>query len=65
MRVLNSYALPNAPYLFFKNPSLNLDGKRLQVLIIRNVRIDAFPDDFGSFLSILFTPLFVLGFNIL
>lgn len=41
----------------------NLDSERLQVLIVRNVCIDAFPDDFGALFSILFTPFSILTLN--
>lgn len=43
--------------------TLHLDGEGLQVLIVRDVGIDAFSDDLGTFLSILLTPLLILNLN--
>ena len=42
---------------------LNLNSKRLEVLIVGNIPIDTFPNDLLGLVTVLLTPLLILGLN--
>lgn len=49
--------------LLFLSHFLDLDGKTLQVFIVRNVLIDTITDNLLTLKPILFDPLCILGFD--
>jgi hypothetical protein len=42
---------------------LNLNSNRLEVLIVGNIPIDTFPNDLLGLVTVLLTPLLILGLN--
>ena len=42
---------------------LNLNSKRLEVLIVGNIPIDTFPNDLLGLVTVLLTPLLILRLN--